>query len=289
VRRASVERRSSLVVGPNPAAQAFSLAKPKPCHYAEPAMLDLERTPGREILDALPIFPLPNVVFLPGMVLPLNVFEARYLELVDHVLDAGMHIGVPLLRSEGPLDPIDLALPLHDPGRGRPAIEGVFGIGRLTGHQRLPDGRRFIRLEGLGRVQARAELDSDHAFRQLIVDPLPEEQPRDLHALEVLKAQVERMAETFDDDERSMIHAVLELDDARVIIYAIASLVPNVELMRAVQRGLPMGGHLPHLRLQQRCLAAADADRRVELLSDRAQVLIDVLGESGSFPVSMLN
>jgi Lon protease-like protein len=253
-------------------------------------MLDAERTPGREVLDALPIFPLPNVVFLPGMVLPLNVFEPRYLELVDHVLDDGMHIGVPLLRPHASqLDRVDLALPVHDPGHGLPAIEAVFGIGRLIAHQRLTDGRRFIRLEGLGRVQARRELDSQHGFRRLLVDPLPEDQPGDDNALEVLKAQVERMAETFDDDERQMIHAVLELDDARVIIYAIASLVPNVELMRAVQRGLPMGGHLPHLRLQQRCLAAPDADRRVELLSDRAQLLIEVLGESGSFPVSMLN
>jgi Lon protease-like protein len=253
-------------------------------------MLDVERTPGREVLDALPIFPLPNVVFLPGMVLPLNVFEPRYLELVDHALDEGMHIGVPLLRPHvSQLDAVDLALPVHDPGEGRPAIEAIFGIGRLIAHQRLPDGRRFIRLEGLGRVQARAELDALQGFRLLAVDPLPEDQPADDNALEVLKAQVERMAETFEDDERQMIHAVLDLDDARVIIYALASLVPNVELMRAVRRGLPVGGHLPHLRLQQRCLAAVDADRRVELLSDRAQLLIDVLGESGSFPVSMLN
>jgi Lon protease-like protein len=253
-------------------------------------MLDVERTPGREVLDGLPIFPLPNVVFLPGMVLPLNVFEPRYLELVDYALDKGMHIGVPLLRPHASqLDAVDLALPVHDPGEGRPPIEAIFGIGRLIAHQRLPDGRRFIRLEGLGRVQARAELDSLQGFRLLVVDPLPEDQPGDDNALEVLKAQVERMAETFEDDERQMIHAVLDLDDARVIIYALASLVPNVELMRAVRRGLPVGGHLPHLRLQQRCLAAVDADRRVELLSDRAQLLIDVLGESGSFPVSMLN
>lgn len=256
-------------------------------------MLDGERTPGREILDALPIFPLPNVVFLPGMVLPLNVFEPRYLELVDHVLDAGMHIGVPLLRPQ-PFDERERELPAHE-ASGQPTIEAIFGVGRLIGHQRLPDGRRFIRLEGLGRVQARRELEPRQAFRRLAVDPLPEEYPRDRNALEVLKAQVERMAETFDDDERQMIHAVLELDDPRVIIYAIASLVPNVELMRAVQkagvagtRGL-LGAPLPHLRLQQRCLAAASADERVALLSDRAQLLIDVLGESGSFPVSMLN
>lgn len=254
-------------------------------------MLDRERLPAPEILAALPIFPLPNVVFLPGMVLPLNVFEPRYIELVDHALEGGMHIGVPLLRPDPSLlEPADLALPLHDPGDGRPAIEAVLGIGQLIAHQRLPDGRRFIRLEGLGRVHVRDELpQQDRGFRRVAVEALPEATPADTHAFEVLKAQIERMAETFDEDDRAMIHSVLELDDVRMTIYAIASLVPSVEVMRAVRRGRMLGGAMPHLRLQQRCLAAADADERVELLSERAQSLIDVLGESGSFPVSSLN
>jgi Lon protease-like protein len=254
-------------------------------------MLDMDRLPAPEILAALPIFPLPNVVFLPGMVLPLNVFEPRYLELVDHVLEGGMHVGVPLLRPDPSLlDRHDLALPLHDPGDERPPIEAVFGVGQLIAHQRLPDGRRFIRLEGLGRVRASGEHPMSGAgFRRVQVEALPEQHPRDLHALDILKAQIERMAETFDEDDRQMIHTVLDLDDARVTVYAIASLVPNVELMRAVRRGRPLGGAMPHLRLQQRCLAAEDADARIELLSARAQTLIDVLGESGSFPVSSLN
>lgn len=253
-------------------------------------MLDLDRLPAPEILAALPIFPLPNVVFLPGMVLPLNVFEPRYLELVDHVLEGGMHIGVPLLRPDPSLlDRHDLELPLHDPGDERPPIEAVLGVGRLIAHQRLPDGRRFIRLEGLGRVQVADEHPMAGGFRRVAVEALPEQQPRDLHALEILKAQIERMAETFEEDDRQMIHTVLDLDDARVTVYALASLVPNVELMRAVRRGRPLGGAMPHLRLQQRCLAAEDADARVDLLSARAQSLIDVLGESGSFPVSSLN
>jgi len=254
-------------------------------------MLDMDRLPAPEILAALPIFPLPNVVFLPGMVLPLNVFEPRYLELVDHVLDGGMHVGVPLLRPDPSLlDRNDLELPLHDPGDERPPIEAVFGVGQLIAHQRLPDGRRFIRLEGLGRVRVVDEHPmSGGGFRRVHVEALPEQQPCDLHALDILKAQIERMAETFDEDDRQMIHTVLDLDDARVTVYAIASLVPNVELMRAVRRGRPLGGAMPHLRLQQRCLAAEDADARIELLSERAQSLIDVLGESGSFPVSVLN
>jgi Lon protease-like protein len=254
-------------------------------------MLDLDRLPAPEVLAALPIFPLPNVVFLPNMVLPLNVFEPRYLDLIDHVLYEGMHLGVPLLRPDPSLlDAFDLALPVHDPGDDRPAIEAVLGIGRLIAHQRLPDGRRFIRLEGLGRVRVQKELaQSEGGFRRVAVEALPEQQPGDTHALEVLKAQIERMAETFDEDDRQMLLTVLDIEDPRVIIYAIASLVPSVEIMRAARRRRSLGGAMPHLRLQQRCLSAANADLRVELLSERAQSLIDVLGESGSFPVSSLN
>src|SRR3546814_20044152 len=73
---------------------------------------------------------------LPGMVLPLNVFEPRYLELVDHVMQGGMHIGVPLLRPDPSLlEPADLELPLHDPGDGRPAIEAVSSEERRVGKE----------------------------------------------------------------------------------------------------------------------------------------------------------
>lgn len=248
-----------------------------------PVLLDMERLPAPEVLAALPIFPLPNVVFLPGMVLPLSAFEPRHLELVDHVLDGGMHIGVPLLRPDpSSLDPDDIALPSHDPGDGRPAIEAVLGLGQLIAHQRLPDGRRFIRLESLGRVRVIDELpQGDHDFRRVSVEPLPEPEPTDTHAFEILKAQVERLARTFDEDDRAMIRAVLELDDARIIIYAICSLVPSVEVMRAVRRGQPLDGGMPHLRLQQRCLSAADADARVALLNQRVERLPGALDENG--------
>ena len=129
------------------------------------------------------------------------------------------------------------------------------------------------------------------AYAQEHVDPelATEVRPQIIHAQVTSPEQIERMAETFDDDDRDMIHSVLHLEDPRVIIYAIASLVPSVEVMRAVKRGRPMGTAVPHLRLQQRCLSAVDADGRIALLNARAQTLIDVLGESGSFPVSSLN
>ena len=78
---------------------------------AEPlSMLKANAIPDRQILASLPIFPLPNVVLLPGMVLPLNIFEPRYLDLVDFVRTHGQHIGVPLLCPAGAATTLSLLL-----------------------------------------------------------------------------------------------------------------------------------------------------------------------------------
>jgi Lon protease-like protein len=241
-------------------------------------MLDPERTPPADVLAALPVFPLPNVVFLPGMVLPLNVFEPRYLALVDHVLRGGMHVGVPLLRP----GPAVVGRP--------PTFEPIFGVGRLTSHQRLPDGRRFVRLEGLGRVETVEELPQEHEFRRVRARALPEDPPGPGSGLPVLMAQIERMARTFDDDDREMVCSILRLDDPRVVIYAVVALLPNVELFAAeLGRDPGFGRPCPYLEFQQQCLAAPDPDARVDLLLARAATVLSDLGESGRFPVAIQN
>lgn len=239
-------------------------------------MLEDESWPEGRVLDALPVFPLPNAVLLPGMVLPLNVFEPRYLELVDHALDNGQQVGVPLLRPgwQGEYDE-------------RPPVEPVFGVGKLVSHQRLPDGRRFIRLVGLGRVKSLAELPARASFRELEVEALPESDPTDLHRVEVLEAQLERIASTLDSDDMRMVQCVLEIPDARLRVYAIAAIMPTLGYAThadVVAQGRPM-----LLEMQQRCLDAEDADERVDHLIECAVTICDALGDSGRFPTSLVN
>jgi uncharacterized protein len=238
-------------------------------------MLDDDRSPPSEVLAALPIFPLPNAVLLPGMVLPLNVFEPRYLELVDHVLRSGRHIGVPLLRPG-----------FEQCYEKRPELEPVFGVGRLLSHQRLPDGRRFIRLEGTRRVRVVDELDTSTSFRQVSAELLPEEAPHDRHQLEVLKAQLERIAGTLRPDDGQLVSSVLQIADTRLVVYAIAAIVPTLGLMPDLT---PLGGRSSLLELQQRCLEADTADERVQTLLECSALICDELSESGSFPRTMLN
>jgi uncharacterized protein len=225
-------------------------------------MLDDDRRPGAAVLAALPVFPLPNAVLLPGMILPLNVFEPRYLTLVDHVLEAGGHLGIPLMR------------PGSSSGHaGRPDLEGVFGLGRLLSHQRLPDGRRFIRVEGLGRARTLQELPPRAGFRELCVEILPEPVPADGHQL--------------DGDDEQMVHSVLRIPDLRIMLYAITAIMPTLGFLahgEQVSNGRPA-----LLELQQRCLAADDADTRVNALIECAAGICDELGDSDRWPRSMLN
>jgi uncharacterized protein len=237
-------------------------------------MLDDDTAPGSAVLDTLPIFPLPNAVLLPGVVLPLNVFEPRYLALVDHALENGRHIGIPLLRPG-----------YEDDYGGVPAIEPVFGIGRLLSHQRLPDGRRFIRLEGLRRVRTMAELDADGGFRRVKAVLLPEDEPEDDLQLEVLKAQLERISVTLRADDQQLVSSVLRIPDPRIFVYAVAAIVPTLGLLSDA----PLDGRSPLLDLQQRCLAAHTADARVSELLEVAASICDVLSDTGRFPRSFVN
>lgn len=239
-------------------------------------MLEPDRQPPAEVLAELPVFPLPNVVFLPGMVLPLNVFEPRYLDLVDHVLEHGEHVGVPMIKQGGS-------------DEDKPDLETVFGFGKLVFHRRLPDGRRFIRLEGIGRAKTIHELPQVHRFRQIEVEALAEQEPADLHSFEVLKAQVERMSRTFEPEDREMVGSILELDDPRIIVYAITALIPNVEVLKLEDQADGLSSPCRHLAFQQACLDAATTDDRVAMLLDRAATLIDRLGETGRFPVALMN
>ena len=240
-------------------------------------MLDPERIPSREVLSALPVFPLPNAVLLPGMVLPLNVFEPRYLEMVDHALENGEHLGVPLLQPG-----------FENDYEGRPDFEPVFGVGKILSHLRLPDGRRFIRIEGLGRARMERELDNGRSFREVAADGLPERRPDSPELTEVLKAQVERIAGTLEDDDGEMVRCVLRIPDARVLVYAVTAIIPTLGLTLP-DPPAERAGRCPHLDLQQQCLNAKDTDGRIRLLLERTSNICDVLGESGRFPRTMLN
>ena len=113
----------------------------------------LESIP-KSALSELPLFPLPNVVFFPGMLLPLNVFEPRYLELITHCLEHDRVVAIPLLKPG-----------YKENYEGRPPIHSVVGAGVISGHRVLEDGRMTVVLKGLERLRIIEELPPNQSFR----------------------------------------------------------------------------------------------------------------------------
>lgn len=240
-------------------------------------MLTASSTPDRRVLAALPLLPLPNLVLLPGMVLPLNVFEPRYLQLVDHALENGRHIGIPLLRPRHERTPQRLV-----------ALEPVFGIGKLVHHLPLGDGRRLIRLESLGRVRIVRELPLDaHLFRRAEVAALPEPSVADKTALAALRHQVEQIATRWGRDGLAL-RSLLALPDARIFLYTLTAFLPSLELLAGHDISSPAGRRLL-LELQQRSLAADSADARLDFLAQRTGEVLERMRGRASEPAAMLH
>ena len=114
------------------------------------------------VIREIPVFPLPDVVFFPGTVLPLHVFEARYRAMVKDALQADRMIAVALLQ----------------PGweqryAGNPECFPVATAGRMEELSTTPDGRYYFKLAGLVRVRL-GEVLSDAPYRLVRAEEIPE-------------------------------------------------------------------------------------------------------------------
>ena len=100
----------------------------------------------------LPLFPLTGVVLLPRGALPLNVFEPRYLKLVDDALKTDRLIGI-IQPSENP----DAVL--------KPKLSAVGAAGRIVSFRETEDNRYLITLAGLCRFRLTGEAEGDAPYR----------------------------------------------------------------------------------------------------------------------------
>jgi uncharacterized protein len=115
-------------------------------------------------LRELPIFPLPDVVLLPGALLPLHVFEQRYRDMTRDVLAGNKLMGVARLRRGFEKD-------YH----GRPPVHEICGVGRVIACDRLADGRYNLLLRGLARIRIDRELPPERLYRKVEARMLPDE------------------------------------------------------------------------------------------------------------------
>lgn len=113
-----------------------------------------------DLPETLDVFPLTGVLLLPRGQLPLNVFEPRYLALVDAAL-----AGTRLIGMIQPTQSEDKVL--------RPPLSDVGCAGRITGFRENEDGRYLITLTGVCRFRMVEEFSTDTPYRQIRPDFSP--------------------------------------------------------------------------------------------------------------------
>jgi Lon protease-like protein len=111
-----------------------------------------------------PLFPLPDVVHFPHLLLPLHIFEPRYREMTADALAGDRLIAMALLK------------PGYTTTEGAPPIHDIVCLGRITADQQTEDGRYYLVLQGLSRARIVREEDETQAYRvaQLELQPDPE-------------------------------------------------------------------------------------------------------------------
>jgi hypothetical protein len=106
---------------------------------------------------ALPVFPLDNVIIMPGAVLPLNIFEPRYLNMIEDAFRSHHLIGMVQPKPD-------------QAAEAEPALYTTGCAGRITSYSETSDGRMLISLTGVSRFSIHEELDSIRGYRQVRPD-----------------------------------------------------------------------------------------------------------------------
>src|SRR5437868_10678612 len=123
---------------------------------------------GHDRLEAVPLFPLPNVVLFPRAVLPLHIFEERYKAMTADALAGGRR---------------RIAMALLKPGweknyYGQAEIAPVVCVGNILSHERLADGKYNFLLQGHTRARLVREV-GDEPYRQAVLEPLAQTRSSD--------------------------------------------------------------------------------------------------------------
>jgi Lon protease-like protein len=102
--------------------------------------------------DIIPIFPLSGVIYFPKTNLPLNIFEKRYLDLVNDAYNKDKLMGMVQSKKE------------------ENAVYDIGCLGKISDYQKSKDGRILINLTGISRFKIINEISSKKLYREFKVD-----------------------------------------------------------------------------------------------------------------------
>ncbi len=112
----------------------------------------------------VPLFPLDAVTLLPQQVHQFHIFEPRYRQMVQHALDGPGQIAMGVFDGDA----------WRQEYHGRPPVRPAVCLGQIVQHEKLPDGRYNILLQGVCRARIREELPAEQGrlYRLVLLEPV---------------------------------------------------------------------------------------------------------------------
>jgi len=198
-----------------------------------------------DLPQVIPVFPLDGALLLPGGDLPLQIFEPRYLNMVDDVMGGDRIIGMIQTRPGG--------------DRARPRLAAVGCAGRITSFAETSDGRYLITLTGVCRFAPGDELALRMPYRQVRADygAFEGDLSRDEDAV-AAKGERERFARAL---KAYLNRRELDID------WETASSAPLESLVNSLSMGLPFDP-----QEKQALLQAADLPARFDVLTTLLEI-----------------
>ncbi len=212
-----------------------------------------------DLTEIIPIFPLAGALLLPRGQMPLNIFEPRYMAMIDDALRSGH-------RLIGMIQP-DIA---HQGSEDKPNIFSVGCVGRITQLAESGDGRYLIHLTGVVRFRVVEELAVDTPYRQCRVS-----------YQDFLADFTARLGEEKVDRKRLLaaLSEFLRVNNLKADWDGIEN-APNEALVNALAMMSPYG-----VAEKQALLEAPDLKSRAEMLVAITEIELAKRGTSGEPPL----
>ncbi len=107
----------------------------------------------------IPIFPLSNFIIFPKTTVPLNIFEPRYVEMVNDSMKSNKFIGMVQPKTLKNLDNSKI-----------PVLHKIGCLGKITSFKETSDGRYLIELKGVIRFEIKKEINSGNKYREVEIN-----------------------------------------------------------------------------------------------------------------------
>lgn len=198
------------------------------------------------------VFPLSGALLLPGGRLPLNIFEPRYLEMIDLVMGGRRTIGM-----------VQPALDGRMRADGEPVLSEVGCLGRITSLTETGDGRYLLALDGICRFRLLDELSVKTPFRQCSIAPFLSDLDAETQAEQVNRGALLKALRDY-----------VEVNDLKVDWDSI-SRAGNETLVNALSMMAPYGP-----AEKQALLEADDLKSRAEILVAMTEIELARNGDS---------